>query len=98
MSNFDKLVSTSTPSKYLKKIYSGGTTGQCLLNSVMTIDIRHPVEMAYLQVFLGAGGLYKLFDRCIVMRGEALSIVEGSGKYWKMNYSINWLSMSFFSF
>ena len=27
MSNFDKLISTSTPSKYLKKIYSGGTTG-----------------------------------------------------------------------
>ena len=50
--------------------------------------------MAYIENLWKRVG-FKLYDRCLVLRGEALSVI-GNKKYWKMNRSINWLSMSSF--
>jgi phenylacetate-CoA ligase len=92
--NRDKLISEVFPRKYLKTEKTSGTSGDHL---EFFLDERtsSPVEMAFLAHMWEKLG-YKLYDKCIVMRGEKLkNIIEGK-KYWKINITINWLSMSAF--
>ncbi|UCH14159.1 MAG: phenylacetate--CoA ligase family protein [Bacteroidales bacterium] len=91
--NIDRIISPTVPKKYIKNVLSGGTSG---LPLEFYLDKRtsSPIEMAYIQHLWKRIG-FKLYDRCIVLRGEALSVKEDK-KYWKMNRSINWLSMSSF--
>jgi phenylacetate-CoA ligase len=92
--NPERLISKTFPKKYLKESKTGGSTGTPL-SFYLDKRTSSPVEMAYLENMWRRIG-YKLYDKCIVMRGEILdNIIEGK-KYWKMNFSINWLSMSTF--
>lgn len=91
--NSDKLISPTIAKKYFKSVLSGGTSG---LPLEFYLDKRtsSPVEMAYIEHLWKRVG-FKLYDRCLVLRGEALNVAENK-KYWKMNRSVNWLSISSF--
>ena len=90
--NQEKLTSRIFPKKHIKIVQTGGTTGMPL---DFYLDKRSAsiIELAYLENMWKRIG-YRRFDRCIVLREDNIeNIVEGK-KYWKMNYSTNWLTMS----
>jgi len=91
--NVEKLISLKASHKHLRKITSGGTTGMPI-NFYNDVRYSSPVEMAYIE-FLWSRIGFRLYDKVLVLRGEHISVIEGQ-KYWRMNWMLNWLSMSSF--
>ncbi len=93
--NINDLIATNVSKRHLKHTITGGSTGRMPMDFYLDKRKSSTIELAYLKYFWNRVG-YKLYDRCIVLRGEILSnIVEGK-KYWKMNHIVNWLTMSSF--
>ena len=90
--NQEKLTSLAFPMKHIKVVHTGGTTGMPL-DFYLDKRTSSVIEMAYLENMWRRVG-YRRYDRCVVLREDNIEkIIEGR-KYWKMNYSTNWLTMS----
>ncbi len=94
--SMNDLVSTNVAKRNLKYTITGGTTGRMPLDFYLDKRKSSTIELAYLRYFWNRVG-YRLYDRCIVLRGEILdNIIEGK-KYWRFNHVVNWLTMSSFN-
>lgn len=91
--NKQKLCSEETPSKHLKLVTTGGTTGSAPLEFYLDRRSSTPVEFAYLQYIWARTG-YRFGDKCVVLRGDTFGNSDDKPQYWKLNYLMNWLVMS----
>ena len=90
--NQEKLISRVFPKKFIKTVQTGGTTG-VPLDFFLDKRTSSVIEMAYLEDMWKRVN-YRIYNKCVVLREDNIeNIIEGQ-KYWKMNFTTNWLTMS----
>lgn len=88
--NQEKLTSVIFPKEYIKIVQTGGTTGMPL-DFLLDKRTSSVIELSYLE-HMWKKVNYRRYDRCVVLREDNIdNIIEGR-KYWKMNYTTNWLT------
>jgi phenylacetate-CoA ligase len=90
--HYKRMVRKNVPSRCLKLVTTGGTTGTPLK---FFLDRRAstPKEFAYIQYIWKRFGFH-FRDRCVVLRGDIFEEPGDRISYWKKNYPMNWLAMS----